>query len=394
MKTSFSFHQYNSTINFFILLFFLCTSNEIYCQSPHRFALDNPNHTLSSLYEMVNSSNTPLGYIGLGVPSPFANFHIKGPSLLLPNYSIFQVETAVGANIGSIKFFYYDGNRVSGILQTGPQNNSFDGPTDFNSTLTCSRFILLENKGYGRVLMSDAVGKGIWTDPSTLVPQLWLVCDNKIDFYADKNYEHIGIGTNKPLQKLHVVNGNILISRQDHQTKSSGSLNGSLLFGEIVTDDYPNGEWGIEYYNPDHNGDFTKGGLNFFQVYKDATHQGSNYNIFIRNDGHVGIGTPTPQSELAVNGKVTAKEFEATLDGWPDYVFNTDYNLRSIPELENYIQINKHLPEIPSEQEVKEQGVKLGEMNALLVKKVEELTLYIIKMQKEIDALKADHQTK
>jgi hypothetical protein len=108
----------------------------------------------------------------------------------------------------------------------------------------------------------------------------------------------------------------------------------------------------------------------------------------------VGIGIMNPKSALAVNGKVTAKEFEATLDGFPDYVFNADYNLRSLKDLETYTQLYKHLPEIPSEKEVKEQGVKLAEMNALLVKKVEELTLYLYAMQKEIDALKAAHTSK
>lgn len=83
---------------------------------------------------------------------------------------------------------------------------------------------------------------------------------------------------------------------------------------------------------------------------------------------------------------------------WPDYVFAPGYSLPSLSELEKFIIANRHLPEMPSAEEVKENGVAVGEINALLLKKVEELTLYMIEankkiegLQKEVGQLKAKH---
>ena len=91
---------------------------------------------------------------------------------------------------------------------------------------------------------------------------------------------------------------------------------------------------------------------------------------------------------LTSSGKLKAKEVEVTLTGWPDYVFETDYPLMSLQETESFIKQNKHLPALPSAKEVEENGINLGEMNALLLRKVEELTLYILDLQNQINELK------
>ena len=94
---------------------------------------------------------------------------------------------------------------------------------------------------------------------------------------------------------------------------------------------------------------------------------------------------------VAVNGLLCAKEVRVQLSGspcWPDYVFNKDYNLLPLQELEQFVTENKHLPDVPSATEVEANGVNIGEMNALLLKKVEEMTLYILDLQKQINELK------
>jgi ribosomal protein S15P/S13E len=99
--------------------------------------------------------------------------------------------------------------------------------------------------------------------------------------------------------------------------------------------------------------------------------------------GNVGIGTVTPQYKLAVNGTIGAKDVMVTSTGWPDYVFKPGYRLRPLSEVGAYIREHGHLPEVPSEAEVKEKGVSVAEIQAKLLAKIEELTLHLIQQEKD-----------
>ena len=111
--------------------------------------------------------------------------------------------------------------------------------------------------------------------------------------------------------------------------------------------------------------------------------------LTINNDGRVGIGTiDTGTHKLAVEGTIGSREVVVEPDGWSDFVFEKDYKLRPLEEVEQHIKEKGHLPEIPSEAEVAENGISLGEMNAKLLQKVEELTLYLIEQNKEVKELK------
>ncbi|AWO00436.1 hypothetical protein DLD77_01295 [Chitinophaga alhagiae] len=110
--------------------------------------------------------------------------------------------------------------------------------------------------------------------------------------------------------------------------------------------------------------------------------------IVIDGTGNVGIGTLTPQAKLAVNGDMFAKKVKVTATGWSDFVFDPSYKLPSLYEIERFIKANRHLPDIPTEAEVKEKGIDVGEMNKLLLQKIEEQMLYIIELRKEVDGLK------
>lgn len=114
--------------------------------------------------------------------------------------------------------------------------------------------------------------------------------------------------------------------------------------------------------------------------------------IVVKKDGSVGIGTTnTGTSKLAVEGRIAARELKLTVNPFPDYVFEEGYKLLSLQELKNYIAINKHLPEIPSANEIKDNdGMDVGKMQADLLKKIEELTLYIIQQDAKIEKLQND----
>ncbi|MBT3226864.1 MAG: hypothetical protein HN354_11120 [Deltaproteobacteria bacterium] len=109
----------------------------------------------------------------------------------------------------------------------------------------------------------------------------------------------------------------------------------------------------------------------------------------ITTDGNVGIGTATPSYKLAVNGTIGCKELTVTSTGWADFVFEKNYRLPPLTEVETFISENKHLPGIPSEADVKKNGISVGDMNSKLLQKIEELTLYMIDLKKENDSLKA-----
>lgn len=99
--------------------------------------------------------------------------------------------------------------------------------------------------------------------------------------------------------------------------------------------------------------------------------------------GKVGIATTNPQYTLSVNGNIGAQDVIVTNTGWSDYVFKPGYRVRPLSEVAQFIETNGHLPDIPTEAEVKEKGVSLGDMQAKLLAKVEELTLHMIQQDGE-----------
>lgn len=98
---------------------------------------------------------------------------------------------------------------------------------------------------------------------------------------------------------------------------------------------------------------------------------------------NISSNTLKPVTNLDMNGTLTAKKVKVTMNGWSDFVLKENYPLRSLEDLEQFIKIHQHLPDVPSEKEVLAQGNDLGEMDKKLLQKIEELTLYMIELKKE-----------
>ncbi len=195
----------------------------------------------------------------------------------------------------------------------------------------------------------------------------WTKSGNNISY----NNGNVGIGTPNPSQKLD-VNGSVRFNSSAHNHTSIQI--GTDPNDRIYSDNRPD-----KYY----------GGGMFFRVTPDPSlNIAHNYIdvMTISDKGHVGIRTTNTKGfELGVNGKIAATEVKvATYGNWADFVFSKEYELPSLGEVEAHIKEKGHLKNIPSAEEVKKDGFFLGEMDAKLLQKIEELTLYTIQQDKEL----------
>jgi hypothetical protein len=193
---------------------------------------------------------------------------------------------------------------------------------------------------------------------------------------------NVGIGTIWPQKPLEVSNGHII--RVDYTHYDGGKISFHTDGGGHSLGFGVHGRGYSKYWK------FVDArGREFFTVKYlsgDATVFGK---LFVPN-GNVGIGTQNPTHKLTVSGAIRAKEVIVDT-GWADDVFSKDYKLLTLAETENYIQNAGRLPGIPSAEEVQDKGVNVGETQSMLLRKIEELTLHMIRMGKRVADLEAEN---
>jgi len=190
----------------------------------------------------------------------------------------------------------------------------------------------------------------------------------------------VGIGTANPSSLLHIQDNT---TTGWFQNIKGQALNSDEIIGLKLSAGFSSefGKWGGIATVVENNAYANNTGL--------ALYANESERVRIASNGNVGIGTTSPSSKLEVDGTITSEEVKVEVVDAPDYVFALEYQLRSLQETEAYIKANSHLPEVPSAKEMEANGVELGEMNMLLLKKIEELTLHLIE-QGRINAEQAN----
>jgi hypothetical protein len=209
---------------------------------------------------------------------------------------------------------------------------------------------------------SSCSSKGVWWEynNSRETAELWFKKSTNLrSITAKRSNGYVGILTNSPSSQLEVKGSDNNGSRASLEITTSSQR--MLLDGNEI--------------------DCASGPLY-------VQHNSRNNTIMNARGGRVGIGTSSPDHLLDVHGTIRAMEIRVET-GWSDFVFEDDYSLMSLESVEDYIQENGHLPDVPSAKEVETHGVSVGESQARLLQKIEELTLYTIEQQKEITELKS-----
>lgn len=217
---------------------------------------------------------------------------------------------------------------------------------------------------------------------SLLAQSQWSTTSDGSGLYY--NQGPLGIGTSDPERTVH-IRGNNAYLRVDRNEYQAGFL--MVRYDQSFTNVL--GSFGSgTTVDPSGNPYF------FITDFGLKTKGENQVRFIVDKNGSVNIGgnnTIVPAGyKLSVEGKVICEELRVKLQSeWPDYVFDDSYTLMPLAEVSDYIQTNKHLPGLPTAGEM-EGGVAVGEMNRLLVEKVEELTLYAIEAEKENEALQND----
>jgi len=287
----------------------------------------------------------------------------------------------------------FTGNDIAIYNSDGIEGMSFYNSTSNSYWYTNTNFALMNgNVGIGtdnastklQALTADASWGITHTNGSVSVGTYvgssggWLATQSNSPLYFCTGL----LNQNGSAQMTLLLNGNVGIGTINPSTKltvqtADGSYgiihtNGTVSVGTYVGD---NGGW---------FGTATNHPLYFFTNNSGAL-------MTITTSGNVGIGTINPSYKLSVNGTIQAKEVRVET-GWSDFVFDPGYKLRSLSEVEKYIQQNKHLPDMPSASEIQTNGLPVAESETKMMQKIEELTLYVIELQKEVDQLKSDKQ--
>jgi hypothetical protein len=391
-----------------------------------------------------NIYNTNTGNVGIGITAPLAPLHVYSSSTA---YSTEMLRLQAGNPYLS---FYDNSGNYQGFLWKDGSNNMVLGTScsnasgsvimelNCNNNYTFAPSAALSINGItpqinflqGGATAGSVSGSGsnLYISAFSPVSGLGAAAGNLILQYASSGSlgahtaGYVGIGTQTPSNKLQIGEGSSSFSGNDlaigNGTQAMSffqSLTASTWYTNTNFALMPNGSpanLGIGTAAPAYALDIQKPGnaqINLKEGVGGQTATISRYtnrleisptdafqisvgataapHFYINASGNVGIGTTDPQYSLSVNGTIQTKEVRVET-GWADYVFEKKYQLRPLAEVEAYILQNSHLPDIPAASDIQKNGLAVGEIQTKMMEKIEELTLYVIELKKEIDQLK------
>ncbi|KRD05428.1 hypothetical protein ASE21_20950 [Flavobacterium sp. Root901] len=326
--------------------------------------------------------------VGIGTLSPVSKLHVVGtitsyePTALSTTVNSYQLINSISGNVGDNTLM----NKLW-IYRDGTLNNWFNARLhDGISVDTSFKTPNLDTKTWWERDPKDNIQS--WgTDALT---------------YLTINQGNVGIGTISPVSKLSVA-GSLTLNGGLTNAQQRPSINAGILTnGEIRGFSNSSNLSDDGFLRISAGGGTNSNTKSFIDLSGYSTIPDMNRNIVfgtfglerMRVDiyGNVGIGITNPTNKLDVNGTIHSKEVKVDMVGWSDFVFKKEYNLPTLEEVQKHIAESGHLENIPSEEEVLKNGIKLGEMNAKLLQKIEELTLYLIEQNKRLDNVEKENE--
>jgi hypothetical protein len=390
------------------------------------------------------------GYVGIGISNPqfpldvigdariSNNLYVGGGIIITDKVSATDKVTTGALEADSIKMgltkAIYGLTRIEGDIDA-KSDLTVTGDAAFNSTLKASQGIVFDNFNNGFKVVSNPLGGGNFIYGKTVgaTTPAFVPCAAQPQSF----YNHQFGGTLQIFDADNAgnyVSGSGLLNIQAWQGGSSidasiggntnggglllnyfcgnntiintGANGGTVIMGKKVTAEQsvkigydgtsnvdPNTALTIHQSSNNSNGLVLKTYVNSLKMITidNPNYAKSPFTVFGDGRTYIGMNTQTgihSNALLTVDGKIVSKScYIRTLD-WADYVFADNYKVPSLYDVEKYYLVNKHLPEIPSEKEVLEKGIDVAEMNKLLLKKVEEMTIQLVALKKEVDAIK------